>query len=68
MDTPTLDSYETINMVSDANSTGTVTTNGLEGLAASAATSLVFTGSAAMTIAYDQHHETNKRRRECNDR
>ena len=51
MDTLTLDSHETINMVSDANSTGTVTTNGLEGLAASAATSLVFTGSAAMTIA-----------------
>ena len=30
MDTLTLDSHETINMVSDANSTGTVTTNGLE--------------------------------------
>jgi hypothetical protein len=51
MDTLTLDSHETINMVSDANSTGTVTENGLEVLAASAATSLVFTGSSVMTIA-----------------
>jgi len=50
MGTLTLDSHETINMVSDANSTGTVLTNGLDVLAASAATSLVFTGSSAMTI------------------
>lgn len=46
----TFDQFETINVASNANSTGTVTTNGAEDLSAQAATNVVFTGSAALTI------------------
>jgi hypothetical protein len=46
----TLASHETINVVSNNNATGSVTTNGMESLDASSATSLVITGAAAYDL------------------
>jgi hypothetical protein len=51
IDTITLNSHETINIASNANSGGTVTANGVEALSTTGATGMVITGSASLTVS-----------------